>query len=82
MPMVNGQWTSIISKGKPQSQKNLANQYRHYVCKFHNKLAVLLQKNGHIRHDKATVEAIEQLLKLICIFVNQPAFCSHTHCTP
>jgi len=77
MPMVNGRWTSVTSNGRPQSQRNLAFTYLYYVRRLHNKIGVLLQKNGHIRHDKATVEALEQLLRLLCIFINKPEFSYH-----
>ena len=79
MPMVNGRWTNKITREKPQSQRNLAFSYLYYVRRLHNKLGALLQKNAHIKHDKATIEAIDQLLKLICTFVDQPEFYNHTH---
>jgi hypothetical protein len=77
MPMVNGRWTSVQKRNKPIQQRQLAFEYFYYVRRIHNKLGVLLQKNGHIKSGIDTIEAIEQLLKLICIFINKPEFCTH-----
>jgi len=79
MPMVNGRWTNIVRGGKPIPQRQLAFDYFYYVRRLHNKLGKLLLKNGHIKHDKQTVETLEQLLRLICTFINKPELCNHTH---
>lgn len=76
MPMVNGRW-SAIQRGRPIPQRQISFDYLYYVRRVHNKLVKLLQKNGHIKHDQATVEAIEQLLRLLCVFVDKPELCVH-----
>jgi hypothetical protein len=76
MPMVNGRWTAI-QRGRPIPPRQLQFEYFYLIRRVHNKLVKLLQKNGHIKHDSATVEAIEQLLRLICVFVDKSELCVH-----
>jgi hypothetical protein len=76
--MLNGRWTNIHRNSKPISQRDLHREYFYLVRRLHNKLGKLLQKNGHIKSDTDTVEKIENLLKLICVFVNKPELCTHT----
>jgi len=57
------------------SARALAFDYVYYTRRLHNKLGILLLKNGHIRSDPQSVDRLEHLLRLIATFIEKPELC-------